>query len=125
MAESASWVPVAVNAWNDLNARLKRNFDVVLLRQSTDMQTANVTKTVTLNWPNTFIEVDTTAANVVLTLPAARFCTGFVLDVKKMIAANTLTVSSSDGIDAATTVVWSTQYQNYTLICTGAAWRIK
>lgn len=96
------------------------------LQRGHDLQTASASRTLEVYWPWTFVAVDTTAGSVTLTLPAARTMTGYELKVKKMVAANTLTLDGdvSEPIDGATTLAWTTQYQSFTLICDGSTWHV-
>jgi len=88
------------------------------------VQRVAATATVSLTWPLTLVLADTTAGNVTLTLPAPATVPGFRLDVKKLIAANTLTLSSSANIDGAATLAWTTRYQSYSLISDGATYHV-
>lgn len=67
----------------------------------------------TLTANDDIVLVDTTSGSVTVTLPDARQHANHVFHVKKMIAANTCTVSrsGSDTIDGATTSAWTTQYE--------------
>jgi hypothetical protein len=69
---------------------------------------------------------DTTAGNVTVTLPQARTVPGFRVEVKKLVATNTLTLAAngSETIDGGASVAWSTQYQSYSVVCDGSAWWI-
>lgn len=73
-----------------------------------------------------FLLVDTTSGSVTLTLPAAAYMRGRLVCVKKLVAANTVTVdgSGSETIDGSATLAWTTAYQTYTLLCDGSTWHI-
>lgn len=66
----------------------------------------------TLTAGDDVVLVTTSGGSVTLTLPLASKHQGHTFVVKKMSAANTLTVqrSGSDTIDGATTLAWTTQY---------------
>jgi hypothetical protein len=72
-----------------------------------------ISSATTLTERDDVVLVDTTSGSVTVTLPSARLAGGHVFHVKKMIAANTCTVSrsGSDTIDGATTSAWTTQYE--------------
>lgn len=61
---------------------------------------------------------DTTGGSFAVTLPDAASYAGRRFEVKKMVAANTmtLTASGSDTIDGAATVAVTTQYASYSLV---------
>lgn len=68
--------------------------------------------------------VTTSGGNVTITLPPARLVAGHKCQIKKMSAANTLTLDAdgSDTIDGSGTFAWTTQYQSMTIVaCTVAA----
>ncbi len=68
--------------------------------------------------------VDTSAGSVTLTLPAASTVRGQWFEVKKLTAANTLTLdpAGSETIDGAATLAWTAQYQCYTVYSDGTTW---
>lgn len=129
--ERATWVTVPFVSIKDrgldmLNTRLARNFDLV--DTSTRVQTlpANATATLSLTWPDTLVLVDSTSGSVTLTLPPAATVPGFRLQVKKTVAANTVTLDahSTETIDGATTLAWTTQWQSYTIVAANGAWYV-
>jgi len=68
--------------------------------------------------------VDSSSGNVTVTLPAPAF--GYKIVVKKLSAANTVTVeqNSTELIDGASSSVLSSQWESATLISDGANWYI-
>ncbi len=67
---------------------------------------------------------DTTAASFTIYLPASPK-TGFIAHVKKLVAANTLTVDGNGhDIDGAASLAITTQYVSYSLIYNGSEWCI-
>lgn len=62
--------------------------------------------------------VTTSGGNVTVSLPSARQVLGHKCQIKKMTAANTLTVDAdgTDTIDGSGTLAWSTQYQSMTVV---------
>lgn len=79
------------------------------------------------------LDVDTTGGNITVSLPAAATCPGKQFHVKKLVAANTLTLDAAgtDLIDGAGTLAWTTQYQSYlveSVLATAPAtygWRVR
>ena len=61
---------------------------------------------------------DTTGGSFAVTLPDATTYAGRRFEVKKMVAANTMTLTAagSDTIDGAATVAVTTQYASYSLV---------
>jgi hypothetical protein len=91
--------------WSDLLSRIqRRNFRYV----SSDT---------TLTENDDIVQVDTTSGTVTVNLPAAAATPGKRYDIKKMVAANTVTLDAagSDTIDGSATFSWATQYQNMTI----------
>lgn len=78
----------------------------------TDVKSIAVTGTLTLTWPFTLCEVDTTAAAVTVTLPDPATVPGYRVDALRVAGANTATVGA--------TVVTT----GHTFISTGAVWRV-
>jgi hypothetical protein len=70
------------------------------------------------------ISVDTTSGNVSIYLPTATTITGRIYTIKKIVAANTVTVdpSGSQTIDDSTTATLSSQWSYITVISNGADW---
>ena len=120
--ERQRWTPAPT--LEQANAQLRRTVEVFDTSFRYQVQRVAATATVSLTWPLTLILADTTAGNVTLTLPAPATVPGFRLDVKKLIAANTLTLSSSANIDGAATLAWTTRYQSYSVISDGTTWWI-
>jgi hypothetical protein len=86
-----------------------------------------VTTSETVRESDAFLLVDATAGAVTLTLPKADTMKGRLLWVKLMDntgAGVTVDGNGSETIDGATTKVWVTQYECYTVCCTGTAWVI-
>jgi hypothetical protein len=76
-----------------------------------------VTASATLTAEDDTILADTTSGSVTLTLPPAASMLDRCLTVKKMAAANTVTLDGDGGetIDGAATLAWTAQYGTYTL----------
>lgn len=108
------------------NAQLRRRVEVLDTADRVDVQSVTATATLAITFPLTLVLVDTTAGNVTLTLPPALTVPGFRLEVKKMTAANTVTLDAhaSETIDGAATLAFSTAYQSYRLVSTGTQWVI-
>lgn len=114
--ERASWVSVPggalkERAWDVLNGRLARGFDLVDTGTRVQTQTVNATATLALTWPQTLVESNTTAGAVTLTFPDATTVPGFHVYAVKTAGGNTLTVNS---VAVTTYAQW---------VSTGAAWR--
>lgn len=122
--ERQRWTPAAT--LDRANAQLRRTVEVLDTADRSDLQTVSATGLLSLTFPLTTVLVTTSGGNVTLTLPACQTVPGFRLEVKKMTAANTLTVdgAASETIDGATTLAWTTQYQSYRLLSTGSEWVI-
>ena len=106
------------------NAQLKRTVEVLDTSCRYQVQRPSATATLALTWPLTLVLADTTAGNVTLTLPAPATVPGFRLDVKKLVAGNTLTLASAANIDGAATLAWTTRYQSYSIISDGATYHV-
>ncbi len=122
--ERQRWVPAAT--LDRANAQLRRTVEVLDTAARFDVQTVSATGTMTLTYPLTLILVDTGAGSVTLTLPRAQTVPGFRVEVKKLTAANTLTLDAdgSETIDGAATLAWTTRWQSYALIATGGTWYV-
>lgn len=120
--ERQRWSPAST--FEIANAQLKRTVEVLDTSARFQVQRVAATATVALTWPLTLVLADTTAGNVTLTLPAPATVPGFRLEVKKLIAANTLTLSSAANIDGAATLAWTVRYQSYSLISDGATYHV-
>lgn len=94
-----------------VNTQLRRAFDVFDACDRYSTQAANADAALTLTYPLTLVESDTTAGNVTLTFPAAATVPGFRVDAVKTAGGNTLTVNS---VTVTTFAGW---------VSTGAAWR--
>lgn len=115
MAELVSWTPL-LGPWEQargfLNDRLQRLHDVVSRGQA--LRATRVSADTTATEQYDVYLVDTSGGSRTITLPAAAVVRGMVWHIKKMTAANTLTVDSSDTIDGAGSVNWTTQYEAQT-----------
>lgn len=81
-------------------------------------QTQNVrtlTANTTLTATDYLVRVDTTSGNVTITLPTGSAYQGIIYDIKKIAAANTLTISSANNIDGQSSVALTAQYANITV----------
>jgi hypothetical protein len=68
--------------------------------------------------------VTTTAGDVTLTLPPASLHAGRRITVKKLVAANTLTIdpNGAETVDGAATLTLTAQWATRTLYCNGTSW---
>ena len=75
---------------------------------------------------NAAILTTSSGGNVTITLYAASGNTGKIVQVKKMVAANSVIIdgNSAETIDGATTQTITAQYTNLTLLCDGSNWHI-
>lgn len=103
---------------------MRRAFEVFTTSDRLDVQTVSATGNLALTWPLSLVLVDTTAGNVTLTLPAPQTVPGYRVEVKKQVAANTVTLSSAANIDGSGTLAWSTQYQSFSVVSTSGTWVI-
>lgn len=73
------------------------------------------------------ILADTTGGSITINLPAAAGQTGNPCDVKKIAAANTVTLDGNGGetIDDAATFAFTTNYASYTVTSDGDEWYVK
>ena len=85
-----------------------------------------VTAATTITDSDELVLVDTTSGSVTVTLPTALGRKGRRFTVKKLIAANTLTLAGagSDTIDGAATVGLTTRYAARTVQSDNANWHI-
>lgn len=120
--ERQSWRPVTT--WDGLTAIMRRAFEVFTTSDRADVARVSATSTLALTWPITLVLVTTSGGNVTLTLPAPQTVPGYRVEVKKLDAANTLTLSSSANIDGSATLAWTTRYQSYRLVSDGVTWLI-
>lgn len=125
MAENATWSPVG--GWGLLNGRLARVVD--LLRQGQRYSTQRVTGNTTLSVLSTAqaVLVDTTAGSVTITLPPAADAVGRLpVTIKKVVAANTLTVAADGGdtIDGAASVSWQASGDSREFLSDGTTWSV-
>lgn len=117
------WVDLPKDDWvalqRQLRALAKRVGESAIL-------TASASTTLAPSTPFTTVLVDTSAGNVTLTLPPAADVAGYTLKIKKMTAANTLTIdgNGAETIDGAATLAVTVQYESNTLESTGTAWII-
>jgi hypothetical protein len=120
--ERGSWK--VVSGWPTLNQQLTRLVDVFTGSDRVANVAVSSTGALALTWPMTLVTVNTTAGNVTLTLPLPATVPGFRVEVKKVTAANTVTLTSSALIDGAATLAWTTQYQSYSVISDGGTWHV-
>lgn len=85
-----------------------------------------VTTTYQVKASDWLIRGDTTAGDFTITLQPAANVTGQVFNVKKTVAAHTLTLAASGAelIDGAASLSWATQYQTYTVISNGTGYDV-
>lgn len=85
-----------------------------------------VTASETVRPSDDFLLVDTTTGSVTLTLPLAASVRGQWLVIKKLVAANTLTVqgSGADLVDGVASVAWTSQYEVRRLYAGPDAWHL-
>jgi hypothetical protein len=123
--ERMAWRPMV--AWGAAaNGLLRRLWELAEGSTRTAVIAVASSQTLALSWPFTLVRVTTTGGNVTLTLPPAATVVGYRVDVKKITAANTLTLDGdgSETIDGAATLAWTVQYQSYTVVSDGTAWSI-
>lgn len=122
--ERQRWVPAAT--LDRANAQLRRTVEVLDTADRAAIVRLSASATLAPTFPITTVLVTTSGGNVTLTLPPAATVPGFRVDVKKMTAANTLTVAAagSETIDDAATSAWTTQYQSNRMLSTGTEWVI-
>jgi hypothetical protein len=123
---TARWDEVPSTDWIKLNAQLRGVIRTVTTDGRNAIRTENSSTLLGLLSPFTLVKVDTSGGNVTLTLPPASSVTGYEVKVKKMTAANTLTLDGdgSETIDGAATLAWTVQYQSFTVVSDGTAWSI-
>jgi hypothetical protein len=119
--ERPVWRPTDV--WNRVNQQLTRLMDVLALSDRYGVEVVSTTQALAVTYPRTVV-LASTPANVTLTLPDPRTVPGFRVEIKKQTSANTLTVASAFLIDGAPSLAWSTQYQSYSVVSTGATWAV-
>lgn len=117
MAENAFYSPMSTPKSLDeyvgeQNIRLGRM--AALLARIQRHKSRRVSAAYTLTDADDVLLVTTSGGNVTITLPAASTLPGKRFHVKKMDAANTLTLSGD--IDGAASLAWTTQYQSYSLV---------
>jgi hypothetical protein len=120
--ERQRWTPAL--DWAPANAQLKRTVEVLDTSARVDVRRVSASATLAPTFPHTLVVVDTTAGNVTVTLPNPATVPGFRFEVKKTVAANACTLSSSANIDGAATLAWTTRYQSYSLISDGATYHV-
>lgn len=89
-------------------------------------QFTSITSDYSANTINEVILADTSGGDITVTLPPAADFNRYTLHVKKMTAANMLTIdgNGSETIDGSTTAVLVTQYDCLTLVSDGTEWYI-
>jgi hypothetical protein len=118
---------VRVPEWSaQANTQMQRVVALADGSTRTDVKAIAATGTLTLTWPFTLLEVDTTGGNVTVTLPPLATVPGYRVDVKKLVAANTATIAAASGetIDGAGTQALTVQWSSRSLIAGAAGWRI-
>lgn len=120
--ERLAWVPV--QSFDQLNAQMRRVVDVTVPSARAATQTVTSSGPLALTYPQTVVLADSTAGSLVLTLPPAQSVPGFWVQVKKVAAANTVTINpnGSELIDDLTTLAWTAQWGTYTLVTNGVRW---
>ena len=134
--ERAAWVqlsersplPIVIGV---LNRTLKRWADLLARVQRAHYR--QVSAATTLTEGDDSLDVTTSGGSVTVTLPPAASVPGKQYHVKKLSAANTLTLdgNGAETIDGAATLAWTTQYQSYlveSVVVTAPAtwgWRIR
>ena len=123
---TARWDEVPSTDWIKLNAQLRGVIRNVTEDARNTIRDISSDTLLGLLTPFTLVLVDTSAGNVTLTLPPASAVTGYEVKIKKITAANTLTVDGdgSELIDKAATLVWTTDDQSFTLVSYGTGWSI-
>ena len=108
----ANTQPLRAGDWPQLE-RVLRRVDTVANTWPSRTTSANGT----LASGDNLTLVDTSGGNVTLTLPSAASVLDEQFTIKKMDAANTVTITpdGSDTIDGAASLAWTTQYAAYTL----------
>jgi hypothetical protein len=69
-----------------------------------------VTSNATLDATDFLVRVDTTSGNVTITLPTGSAYQGIIYDIKKIVGANTLTITSANNIDGQTSIALTARY---------------
>jgi len=113
-----------VSAWDALNAMAKRIVDVLDTNDRHDVRAISASTTLSLTRPRTHLRVTTSGGSVTVTLPSSASLLGFELTVKKMSAANTMTLAASgtDTIDGGASVATTTQYYSFTVRAVSGGW---
>lgn len=120
--ERQRWTPA--QTLDRANAQLRRTVEVLDTAVRSDLQTVSATALLSLTFPLTTVLVTTSGGNVTLTLPPCATVPGFRVEVKKIAAANTLTLdgNGSETIDGAATLAWTTNLQSFAIISDGTTW---
>lgn len=111
---------------DSLVSRALRKVENLLGRTPVFGASRTVTAATTIVDSDDVVLVDTTGGSVTVTLPPAATNLGRRFTVKKLIAANTLTLdgNGSETIDGAATVALTTRYAARTVQSDGTAWHI-
>jgi hypothetical protein len=120
-----AWLPVGV--WSPrADAQQRRIVELAEGSTRYDVKRLAASAVLTLTWPHTLCDVDTTGGNVTVTLPPSATVVGYCVQVVKATAANTLTLAAASGETISGAASWprTTQWDTYTVISTGTAWRI-
>jgi hypothetical protein len=127
MAELAAWRPIPEDApgpamIRQINTQASRNADLLARVQRDGVRA--ITASATLTAADNVVGADTTSGNVTVTLPPPGPIQGHRFTVKKLVAGNTLTVSSSANIDGSGTSAWTTNQEARTFESTGTTYWI-
>lgn len=104
------------------NQRLPRMAQQLARTQRWNVRTT--TASTTLTEADDLLLCDSTGGNITVTVPAAAGNRGKVFMVKKLVAANTVTIDPADNIDGAASLAFTTQWQSYTFVSDGADWYV-
>ena len=107
--------------WQEMDRDIDRTIEAALI-----VPVETLTASASVSPFSGLVLVDTTSGSVTVSLPPAANCKGQVLHIKKLVAANTMTIDpdGTETIDGAATVASTTQYISYTIISDGAGWLI-
>lgn len=103
------------------NLRFLRWADLIARLQQFNYRT--VTAATTITEADDYVAGNTNGGNFTITLPLASTVPGRRFEVKKVDAANTLTLAAagSDTIDGSASVAWTTDGQSYSVLSVNTA----